>query len=655
MADSTTIYITNHNYRQSRPLERTSDKSASNNVQNERNRYTLYISPSDESLSDMIFKSSNIGQTHFASMAAGAVMATSSASSPPFTSPLEEHHSNSEDEPLTRSNRMAAGDTGSSMNEGQNLARIRATETKASLTLSSDSSSGISALSNASSSSETEEREETSIKTNKMGSQEGIIAGLALVHSPEAGQSVFATEKEAAHQNLQQKHTESSLDSTSDPVLKQFSYQSTEAREKMLSELDQNSSFHQGTPFSGTRLGNAEQGEKGDEEIYPQYNMDQGNNSDLSNDAQPNMQPNSSDSSPSLSSLSERSSRYKNSGHDDNSVSNSNSNSNSFTQRKHVAMVSTVEPSPESSKSSLSKVATSTSALPSTPTTSVPPPMTCTTPTRDVASESATASIPPQGSASTIVPSPVPYTAPPVAPLNFTTSSTAANVFASTTPTSPKTKSSLASLPLRFWRERSNNTSTSEGISIDAMPTPVASFTQTYLGNTFSKKKKLQIPTIVIHPDEEDGEAPRVLSQSDIEYLTTMPPPPLRLLVQPWDEEEEMEEMEDERDIQPTHVLSQAYDYDDLDRAKYHRERSMDGIMEEDEEEGDGDGSLDYEDDDGGDADNDDDEDDGLLDHHVYTIPSYDPYALDVPIDLQFDLQNLGHNNLKNKSTTQTS
>jgi hypothetical protein len=75
-----------------------------------------------------------------------------------------------------------------------------------------------------------------------------------------------------------------------------------------------------------------------------------------------------------------------------------------------------------------------------------------------------------------------------------------------------------------------------------------SSFTQNYITNAFSKKKKLQIPTIVIHADDEDGEPPRILSQQDIDYLTTMPPVPLRPLVQPWDdiEEEGDEELYDD-------------------------------------------------------------------------------------------------------------
>ncbi|KAF9279968.1 hypothetical protein BGZ68_007578, partial [Mortierella alpina] len=45
--------------------------------------------------------------------------------------------------------------------------------------------------------------------------------------------------------------------------------------------------------------------------------------------------------------------------------------------------------------------------------------------------------------------------------------------------------------------------------------------------------------------DDEDGEPARVLSDLEIEYLSTMPPTPLRLLVQPWDENEEDEYYDD--------------------------------------------------------------------------------------------------------------
>ncbi|KAG9321504.1 hypothetical protein KVV02_001937 [Mortierella alpina] len=183
----------------------------------------------------------------------------------------------------------------------------------------------------------------------------------------------------------------------------------------------------------------------------------------------------------------------------------------------------------------------------------------------------------------------------------------------------PRPKPSLASLPLQYWRNRG---SSSQQISEDPAPSPSISFN---LVNTFSKKKKQQqsttpppplraphippiIPTIVLHPDDEDGEPARVLSDLEIEYLSTMPATPLRLLVQPWDENEE-----------------DGY-YDD-----YHQE---------------------YEQDDGG------DDRDETIDQEVSAPASeikvceagdtdyYDPYALDVPINLEIDLQGLEHGDL---------
>ncbi|KAG0224768.1 hypothetical protein BGW42_004863, partial [Actinomortierella wolfii] len=108
-----------------------------------------------------------------------------------------------------------------------------------------------------------------------------------------------------------------------------------------------------------------------------------------------------------------------------------------------------------------------------------------------------------------------------------------------------KSKTSLASLPLQYWRSRQSSSSLNASDSVSSTSSSSSSsFTQQIL--PFGKKKnKIQIPTIVLHPDEEDDEPPRVLSAKDIEYLSTMPPPPLRPLVQPWDEYPEEEEEDD--------------------------------------------------------------------------------------------------------------
>ncbi|KAF9950573.1 hypothetical protein BGZ70_001302, partial [Mortierella alpina] len=193
----------------------------------------------------------------------------------------------------------------------------------------------------------------------------------------------------------------------------------------------------------------------------------------------------------------------------------------------------------------------------------------------------------------------------------------------------PRPKPSLASIPLQYWRNRGNsnqqvNDDPTPGISPSHSPSPSISFN---LVSTFSKKKKQQsssttspppplraphippiIPTIVLHPDDEDGEPARVLSDLEIEYLSTMPATPLRLLVQPWDENEEDEY------------------YDD-----YHQE---------------------YEQEEGG------EERGETFDQVVAASTSeikvceagdmdyYDPYALDVPINLEIDLQGLEHGDL---------
>ncbi|CAO3571892.1 unnamed protein product [Mortierella alpina] len=194
----------------------------------------------------------------------------------------------------------------------------------------------------------------------------------------------------------------------------------------------------------------------------------------------------------------------------------------------------------------------------------------------------------------------------------------------------PRPKPSLASIPLQYWRNRGNSNQQTHddptsGTSLSQSPSPSSSISFN-LVSSFSKKKKQQqpsatppppllaphippiVPTIVLHPDDEDGEPARVLSDLEIEYLSTMPATPLRLLVQPWDENEEDEY------------------YDD-----YHQE---------------------YEQDDGG------EDSDETFDQVVPAQASeikvcegsdtdyYDPYALDVPINLEIDLQGLEHGEL---------
>ncbi|KAG0075914.1 hypothetical protein BGZ93_011188 [Podila epicladia] len=474
----------------------------------------------------MIFKSSKIGQTHFASMA--STISTSKRE-------LDRELVQLEDEPLKR-NRSHANEK----DEGriQNFARIRATETKASLTLSSDSSSGMSAASNSSSTFDGEEVEESqqSGLLGKAESQEGIVVGLAMV-APETGQTVFSKEK--AGRNTRREYHNSLPDSKSRPILKQFSYQTIPSRRSSYEHT-----FHAPGSLMDLHVHDLE-----DQGIHPHDSIHQ-SNSDIPDDSQPAMQPNSSDSSHSLSSISTKSTRSKK-GDDDHAPHNY--------------------------------------AQPSAP----------------------------------VIPSTTTI---------FTATATVMTSAVSSPTPSPRPKPSLASLPLRYWRDRNSGPSSSVAASIahGADSSTSSSFAQSYLTSTFSKKKKLQIPTIVIHPDEEDGEPPRVLTQKDIEYLSTMPPAPLRPLVQPWDD------FLDEDD--PDHMINEGYDYDDLQQPVYHRDREMGGIEEEDEEE--------YDDEEYGD-DKEHEEATDDLHHDVFGAPGFDPYALDVPIDLEIDLPGLEHGDIK--------
>ncbi|KAG0264698.1 hypothetical protein BG011_006275 [Mortierella polycephala] len=193
----------------------------------------------------------------------------------------------------------------------------------------------------------------------------------------------------------------------------------------------------------------------------------------------------------------------------------------------------------------------------------------------------------------------------------------------------PRTKTSITSVPIQDWRNcnSNNNSAITDSLSNNTLnPVPSLAFN---LANTFSIKEKQQptmsstlaseptrtiiIPTIVLHPDEEDDEPARVLSDMEIEYLSTMPPTPLRLLIQPW------EEFDDEYYDGEGH---DSYDYDD-----YHNDFDQhdedDGVPEQDQEWG-GKACGDME---------------------------YDPYAFDVPINLEIDLQVLDNTYTKTTAT----
>ncbi|KAG0324473.1 hypothetical protein BGZ99_001767 [Dissophora globulifera] len=136
------------------------------------------------------------------------------------------------------------------------------------------------------------------------------------------------------------------------------------------------------------------------------------------------------------------------------------------------------------------------------------------------------------------------------------------------------------------------------------------------------------IPTIVLHPDDEDDEPVRVLSETDIDYLSTMPPVPLRQLIQPWEEAGDDDYYEDD--------CNDGYDYDDY-TLQYTQEEEDENEEDEKEE---------------GDDDIDDQEvvlQDGQDIPRVATTMEgeYDPYALDVPINLEIDLQGLEQGDIR--------
>jgi len=127
------------------------------------------------------------------------------------------------------------------------------------------------------------------------------------------------------------------------------------------------------------------------------------------------------------------------------------------------------------------------------------------------------------------------------------------------------------------------------------------------------------IPTIVIHPDEKDGEPPRVLSQKDIDHLSTMPPRPLRRLIQPLDTIPEEDEYEDEYGPDDYHP-HQRESYHDLIEGQRRIEGEDEGV-EEDE--------------------NTDLEELACTEMNDRRNRVVDPYAFDVPIGFEIDLQDL--------------
>ncbi|KAF9544172.1 hypothetical protein EC957_012313 [Mortierella hygrophila] len=237
--------------------------------------------------------------------------------------------------------------------------------------------------------------------------------------------------------------------------------------------------------------------------------------------------------------------------------------------------------------------------------------------------------------------------------ISTSTAYDSSHVQSTTHPTPPpRPKPNLASIPLQYWRNRNNSNNNHTVESGPSSPPSSSSSVPFSLVSTFSKKKRLPptlpttdslpqpppliIPTIVLHPDEEDGEPARVLSEMDIEYLSTMPPAPLRPLIPSWEEGEEDEYYDQD--------IHEGYDYDD-----YHQ-----GYEQGYDEEGEGEEEI------GEIMDEDEDMDTGM-DMHGGSVKEvtcsgvvgrleqpgvnleveYDPYALDVPIHLEIDLQGL--------------
>ncbi|KAF8929072.1 hypothetical protein BGZ47_001288, partial [Haplosporangium gracile] len=496
---ATTIFITNHHYGQSNNID--GDKAVKHDGQpgssqpvsaaaarglgaaaSRSDAYVLNLSASGESLSDMIFNSTQ-DPTAFPMAplpTAKPVMIASPFSSGPVPSPQLPSTITGTSE--------TAGFHPRNNDDAPNPARIRGTATKVSLTLSSDSfSSELSALSNVSSSDSDDVLEFAPINTTDSqikpqqaeGSvlpqhgPDGVVAGLAMT-------SVDPLHIISKNQNQQQQQHETN--SLSDP-------------EK---ESHQSASSH--VPSGGE-------------------------------DYSPQAQPNSLDSSHSLSSLSSSSTRSRN---DD------RSESGQVFGTTDSKPISTPSSSPASFQQPAS-ISASTQAQAS-------PPFNYT---------------------------PSPFTPFPAGTGSVSVTSTTATATSSSSSAVSRTKSHRVSLPLQYWRNRtsqpaslppSSSSQPAENATIPSSSSPVSpppqsssSFTQNYIANVFlSKKKKIQIPTIIIHADDEDGEPPRVLSPQDIEYLTTMPPVPLRPLIQPCD------------DIQEEGVYNDGYDdYDDYPHPHY--------------------------------------------------------------------------------------
>ncbi|KAF9138402.1 hypothetical protein BG015_002396, partial [Linnemannia schmuckeri] len=482
LPEATTIFITNHHYGQSNSIG--GDKAMKHGGQpgssqpvsaaaarglgaaaSRSDAYVLHLSGSGESLSDMIFNST---QDPIAFPTAPLPITNPAPTESPFSSgPIPSPQLPST---ITGTNETAGFHP--RIDDGTpNPARIRGTATKVSLTLSSDSfSSELSALSNASSNDSDDVLEFAPINTTDSQVKPQQVEGpVSLQHGPDRVVAGLAmTSVDPLHiipknQNQQQQQHETK--SLNDPEKKS----------------------HQCASSHGPSGGD---------------------------DYSPQAQPNSSVSSHSLSSLSSSSTRSRN---------NDRSECGQVFETADSKPISTPSSSPsffqQPESISASAQAQAPPSFSYTPSPLTPFPACI-------------------GSVS-VAPTTAKATSPPAA--------------------ASRTKSHRVSLPLQYWRNRTsqpaslplpsssqpaeNATFSSSSSPVSPPPQSPSSFTQNYITNAFlSKKKKFQIPTIIIHAADEDGKPPRVLSPQDIEYLTTMPPVPLRPLIQPWDDIEEDED-----------------------------------------------------------------------------------------------------------------
>ncbi|KAF8924494.1 hypothetical protein BGZ58_001729, partial [Dissophora ornata] len=265
--DATTIYIASHNHS---AMATGGDALNGSNVRGAGDVYKINFSTPGESLSDMIFKPPQNG----------VQPSLPPKSTPTLGSPPHVEHVAAVQERLGLQDHPKA--------DMPNPARIRGTATKASLTLSSDSSSSeLSALSGISNSDdEGPEKEHVSadghLKTVSEGStvlgQENVIAGLAMV-------SVTPL-KIMPKVNIQNEGD----------VAENTDQDATKSVKKPIQ-----------TQQHGTRMSPViEEGVVGEEHPSTSSPCD---GADGSSGFRPQAQPNSSDSSPSLSSLSSSSSR----------------------------------------------------------------------------------------------------------------------------------------------------------------------------------------------------------------------------------------------------------------------------------------------------------------------------------------------------------